>query len=127
MRIGNERAITVYNADKQEVVGIFSTPTLVMKYLWAKQKTKKPSYLFHYLHKKTQVKKTIFDFKVVVRYANQEQIEKLGEEDYIILNNYYEPPKVSMGGFTSPANWLSENSIEKNHRQKETNERINKK
>lgn len=96
-----DKPITVYNADKQEVVGIFTTLTLVCKYFRPDQPQKAYSNFFDALKRKNHIRKSRFDFKLALRHATQQQIIELGERPVVILNGYPEIEFNKLKGYDS--------------------------
>lgn len=114
--IDNYRVVTVYNADKKEVVGIFSMASLAARYLYNVKKNSSCQTIINCINRKSKVNNTIFDFKVVVRNATPDQKIILGNESYVIFNGYQKPMESKMQGFSSTKESLMISSIEKLNR-----------
>ena len=102
--IRNDTPIAAYNADKQELIGIFFNGGYVRRYFYQHNPTLKltkdiPSFVT----RKVKLKDTSFNFFVALRFANKEQIEMLGSKDYVILNGYPIPISSTMKGFEDTA------------------------
>lgn len=124
----DDRPIVVYDTIKKQPIGIFSTHNLAIRYLYPNQDSgRKASSISHALKDKNKLSKTIFDFKVCIRYANEEQTEILNNNKYKILNNYPEPPENEMLGFHTTKGILYTMGNEKHKRRtlEECNKRKN--
>lgn len=98
------RPIAAYNADKQELIGIFDCVPTTRKYLYKHDvnlRIKKN--ILNKLNFKTKLKDTFLGFPIAIRYANESQIEILGGKSYIILNDYPTPPPHLMKCFNDTA------------------------
>lgn len=96
------KPITLYNADKKEVIGVFATPSLAGRYVSpdAVCLRKSGANMGNAARRNGRMppSKTRFPFPVAVRYANAEQVESLGNEAFIIAIGYPLPLKKRMEG-----------------------------
>jgi hypothetical protein len=100
----NDTPIVAYNADKQELIGIFFNGVYVRRYFYQNNPTLKLTKdISSFVMRKGKLKDTSFDFFVALRFANKEQIEMLGDKDYVILNSYPIPISSTMKGFEDTA------------------------
>jgi hypothetical protein len=105
--IRNDTPIVAYNADKQELIGIFFNGSYVRRYFYQNNPNLKASKnISSFVMRKGKLKDTSFDFKVALRYANKEQIEMLGSKDYVIFNDYPILAPSTMKGFEDTAQSL---------------------
>jgi hypothetical protein len=105
--IRNDTPIVAYNADKQELIGIFFDGSFVRRYFYQNDPNLKSSKnISSFVMRKGKLKDTLFDFFVALRYANNEQIEMLGDKDYVILNGYPIPSSSTMKCFKDNAESL---------------------
>ena len=97
-RIEEDRNVALYNANKKELIGLFSLKCLAEKYLYMERafKVKNGNRITKAIMTKGKIMNSRFDFPVAVRYTNEKQDEMLGSEDYLIVNGYPEPLKVQM-------------------------------
>jgi len=96
MNIGY-RPIALYNTEKKELFAIFRYKNHVARYIFEKYDCYKSQRIEESLSRLGCISKgTIFNFKVTLRYANDKQIEMLGDSDYFILYGYPEPIKTRM-------------------------------
>lgn len=94
------RPVAVYNCSNKELIGIFKYKVLVARYIFKNYNCDKNHCIENCLKSNGRILKDLkFDFKVALRYANEEQIKMLGTEDYIILNDYNKPESTRMNGF----------------------------
>jgi hypothetical protein len=94
------RPIAIYNAKKKELIGIFRYKVSVARYIYKNYNCDKSHYVEYCLKRNGRIiKDLVFDFKVALRYANELQIDMLGNREYIILNGYYSPTETRMEGF----------------------------
>lgn len=91
------RPVAAYNADKQELVGIFRTHKTIARY-FLKDTYKNYSGISTALRKKTRLISKL-GFKLALRYANAAQLEILGDEEFVILGDYSQPDKSILNGF----------------------------
>ena len=94
----NVRPISVYNCEAKELIGVFSRVTYAAKWLFplsdlGLSRSKINSCL--------KTNGTMFEFKVAVRYANQEKKAILSDSDWWIADGYPPVDKSRMKGFTS--------------------------
>jgi len=77
----------VYNVEKAELVGIFKTITLASKYVYG---TPKENSMSAVIRKKSKIRKYNNKLNLVItaRYANQKQIDELGDKNWIIKPGY---------------------------------------
>lgn len=94
------RPIALYNTEKKELVAVFRYKILAARYIFEKYDCYKAQRVEDSIKKLGCINKgTIFDFKVTFRYANNKQIEMLGDADYIITDGYPGAIKTRMDGF----------------------------
>jgi hypothetical protein len=121
--INHDREVAIYNADRQELIGIFRTPSLVARYIFNEFAKGKVNRVTNALSRKTKIMDTKFDFYIACRYASAEQLQLL-DGDYTILNGYDQPLKSSMKGFTDTAGTLKKQANINYERYKEEKKRI---
>jgi hypothetical protein len=102
-----DKAILVYNADEQKLIAIFSTQTLVAKWIFGDEKYKFRNKIHYAVTKKVKIENSVFNFKIAIRYASQEQTDALGEEDQNIFGDYKPLPWNKIKGFDTSAMTLS--------------------
>lgn len=107
-RILNEKVIAIYNVDKKELVGIFSSAKLVSAFLFIEKGCNGITKVSSILKNKAVPRKTSLPFKVTLRYANKEQIETIGSSDYLIMDGYEDTLKGKNFGFESTRISLAE-------------------
>jgi len=96
MNIGY-RPVALYNTEKKELIAIFKYKIHVARYIFKKYDCYKAQRIESTMRCLGCISKgTIFDFKVTLRYANDKQIEMLGDNNYIILQGYPSPIKTRM-------------------------------
>lgn len=100
-RINYTFPIAVYNCDKKNVIGLFNSFTLAARYLF--NDPIKARNLNSGLRLKCRVTTPIA--KVAVRACNEEQRKELGDNDFIILNDYPMPVCGQMKGYTGLENF----------------------
>lgn len=86
--IQNERSIAVYNPEKQELIGVFKTPTMAAKYLMSGDIRYGCQRVRSALHSKGKTKATRINLKVAIRYANESQLLLLTDNDWWIHKDY---------------------------------------
>lgn len=102
--IRNDIPIVAYNANKQELIGIFFDGSYVRRYFYQHDPNLRINKnISSFVMRNGKLKDTSFDFYVALRYANKEQIEILGDKDYVILNDYPIPISSTMKGFEDTA------------------------
>lgn len=110
--VNQDQSVVMYNADKQEIVGIFKTQGLTARYIFPLGTGGRNRRICDTFKLKTRIANSDHGFKIALRFAKPEHIELLGDKDYIILNGYKEPNKVSMGGYTSTSlSFIKESSF----------------
>ncbi len=99
--ITQDKPLVLYNAEKQEIVGYFSTPSLAGRYIFgnSKQCNRRCQLVYYSANNRGKILKSELPFKCAVRYANKEQAEILGGNDYLIVNGYKKPSDTYMKGF----------------------------
>jgi len=96
-----DKPIAIYNSDKKELIGLFAELMLVAKYLRPTDVSKMYSNLSDALYRKGAVRKTIFSFRIAIRFANDNQINLLGDKKVFIMNNYPEFDSNKLEGYHS--------------------------
>lgn len=110
------RPIAIYNAKKKELIGIFRYKVSVARYIYKNYNCDKNHYVEYCLKRNGRIiKDLVFDFKVALRYANELQIDMLGNRDYIILNGYYSPTETRMEGFNYSTSNITQTNKTKNN------------
>lgn len=84
--IPHERPISIYNADEHYLIAIFKQPCLVMKYLFGKGSSGMTN-LNSAIRYKTRICTSNYPARVAVRFANDEQMKTIGENDFFIHND----------------------------------------
>lgn len=94
------RPVSLYNCSNQELIGIFKYKVLAARYVFKNYNSDKIQLIENCLKNNGRIRKDlIFDFKIALRYSTDAQIEMLKENDFIILNGYYQPKSTTMNGF----------------------------
>jgi hypothetical protein len=94
------RPVSLYNCSNQELIGIFKYKVLVARYVFKNYNCDKNHLIEYCLKRNGRIVKDLnFNFKIALRYSNEEQIKLLGEKDFIILKDYYKPESTRMNGF----------------------------
>lgn len=83
-KISNDRPIVVYDANRKKALGIFRQQSFVIKYLFSLDK--RPRSISHVLHRKGRICNSDLNTKIVLRWANDEQIKQLGNEDVVMFD-----------------------------------------
>ena len=85
--------ISLYNADKKELIGIFNSPKNAGKYLFGKQSdaTINSSRIRTTIKRKGCITKNILGCRVAVRNSNEEHKKLLGDNIYWLNDGYYKP------------------------------------
>lgn len=121
---GEKPIVSLYDANAKKLIGVFSTTTLVAKYIFQEAHTnRQTSRTSTAWCAKTKINYNGMAY--AVRTANEEQKLILGTNEYIILNGYKEPTIANMMSFE--ANRVYLNSVGKEKMQKYWNENKNKK
>jgi hypothetical protein len=116
---GTNPIIALYDANAKKLIGVFSTTTLVAKYIFEGAHT----------NRQTSRTSTAWCAKSKINYngmsyalrtANDEQKKILGTNEFIILNGYKEPTMSNMRSFDT--NRVYMNSVGKEKIQKYANE-----
>jgi hypothetical protein len=90
--IPNEgRPVALYNADKKELIGVFSSAKVADMYLYVTAKGGRGGVVSSYLAQKKRIKNSIFGFPVAVRYANEAQLIVLSGQDSVVMDGYPMP------------------------------------
>lgn len=110
--------IALYNAEKQELIGIFSTNVLAARYLFpfGKQTQRGGGYITVALKRRGAVLSTDICKRVAVRPANEKQKEMLAGNDYVIINGYRPFIDHSDKAFSSNKESLNIGAAERNKR-----------
>lgn len=115
--IHNSNIVSIYNADKKEIIGVFSTSMLAIRYLYDNPTTKDKSNFRSALKRKGRIYgNTLFEFPIAVRYATPQQVDDIGTNSYVILNNYAIPRETKMNGFVSNNETFKNGFLERNER-----------
>ena len=109
INIQNDTPVTIYDCNKQSVIGIFSTKILVAKYLFNDHISKFKTRVRDCISRKSRINDSVLNIPIALRYANEKQIELLGGKDYLINDGYYIPRETLMKGFTETAKTLHDN------------------
>lgn len=112
--INQDQSVVLYNAEKQEIVGIFKTQGLTARYIFPLIGSTRTRRICDTLKLKTRICNSDLGFKVALRFAKNEQLEILGDKDYVILNGYKEPNKIFMAGYNDSAMNMNRKSSLKN-------------
>lgn len=120
---GAKPIIALYDANAKKLIGVFSTSTLVAKYIFKEEhdmnKTSRTSTSWAQKNKLNHNGMTY-----AIRTANEEQKLILGTNEYIILNGYKEPTIANMMSFET--NRVNMNSVSKEKMEKYNNEKKKK-
>lgn len=91
IKIENNQPVAVYNADKQQLIGIFKSKTLISKYLNPNYPEKSGRFILDGLKRKI-AKPAQEDMnlkcKLAFRYASDQQVAMLGTGDFYIAEGY---------------------------------------
>lgn len=116
---GTKPIIALYDAKAKKLIGVFSSSTLVAKYIFKEEHdTNKTSRTSTAWAQKNKINHKGMAY--AIRTANEEQKLILGTNEYIILNGYKEPTIANMSSFG--ANKVYLNSVSKEKMQKYWNE-----
>jgi arylamine N-acetyltransferase len=115
-RYSNEIPIVLYNADKQEMIGIFLTSATAMRYIYEMNKCGNTSNICSALKYKTKIRNSRFDFPIAVRYANDEHKITLDNKNYKIMYDYPLPRDTKINGYDSSRSILQKQFNERNQR-----------
>ena len=86
--IKNETPIAIYNADKKELIAVFKRQIDLEDYLYG-YKGKHYCHISNYIRRNVKSHNTILaPTRVAFRFANEKQIQELGEQDFIIKEGY---------------------------------------
>lgn len=110
--------ITAYNTEEKEVIGIFSTSAMAARYLLKEATNHKNCLIYNAAKRKGCLLKTVFNFRVAIRFSNEKQIEMMNGEEYLIINGYPEPHHTKMKGYDSTRNMLAKEGIKKGFKKK---------
>ena len=84
----DSKAVAIYNADKKELVAIIGSMQLATKFIYGKYTNAKKYQNVHYaIAKKGRLVKNDLGFVVACRNGNKEQVDMLGDKDYIIFDD----------------------------------------
>lgn len=97
--IPSGRPIALYNTIKKELVGVFATLQLAGKYCLPVSTNDISSKILDAVRRKRRIDKTKFDFSIAVRYANEGQLKKLGDDEFYINGSYPIPTIYQVRGF----------------------------
>lgn len=100
MKANDSRPVSIYNIQKKELIAVFASPTIAIRYLYDTPSVSNKRSVYQYISRKVKMKSTRFDFDVAIRYANEQQIKMLNGEDYKIMEGYFVPHHTKMKGFT---------------------------
>jgi DNA-binding transcriptional ArsR family regulator len=109
---GTKPIVALYDANAKKLIGVFSTSTLVAKYIFKDEhdmnKTSRTSTAWAQKNKVNH-----HGMSYAIRTANEEQKLILGTNEYIILNGYKEPTIANMSSFDANRVYLNSVSNEK--------------
>ncbi len=91
--------VAAYNADKQELIGVFASTSLVSKYLYpvgVGNKGRSNQKIHSALRTKKRLSDTVLPNDVALRFANEAQKQMMNGEDYVIFKGYPVPLKRTM-------------------------------
>lgn len=97
----NDRPIAIYDTQNKQLIGVFSTLMYVVKYLRPESPQQAYSTFMDALLRGGCVRKTIFNFRVALRFANEAQVEQLNGCEVIIAPNYPPITNNKLLGYTS--------------------------
>lgn len=109
--IEHSGVIKVYNADKQELVGIFRTPSLVARYIYKDYSAHRAGNINGALSNKSRIKNSDMGFVVAVRRGLDFKLPD--EKDFLIFNGYPEPVLSKMKGFTTSRHELWKEAVKR--------------
>lgn len=84
----NNRPMAIYNADKKELIGIFQHQISVGKFLFPDGSYNRQRMFGEYVRRKFKSRATRFPFPVAFRNASDEQVELLGNAEYLLMEGY---------------------------------------
>jgi hypothetical protein len=109
---GAKPIIALYDANAKKLIGVFSTSTLVAKYIFEDEHDmNKTSRTCSSWAQKNKINHNGMSY--AIRTANEEQKLILGTNEYIILNGYKEPTIPNMSSFGANRVYLNSVSKEK--------------
>jgi hypothetical protein len=115
-KVNDGRPVSIYNADKKELMAIFSLQSIAGKYIYEDCVTDKRGKIHNHLMHKSRITKSRFNFNIAVRYSTEEQIKILGVEDHKIFGEYPKMHITKIKGFTSTAQTMMKEFKERNNR-----------
>jgi len=117
---GTKPIIALYDANAKKLIGVFSTSTLVAKYIFKEEHdNRKTSRTSTAWCQKNKIYHN--NMAYAIRTANEEQKQLLSTNEFIILNGYEEPTNSNMRSFDTNRIYL--NIIGKEKVQKYANEK----
>lgn len=90
--------ISIYNADKKELVAIFASTSMAASYIFGQFDASARERLQKRLIDKFKMTNTRFEFPVAVRHASTKQVKMVGENDGVIFEGYPEVRTINIGG-----------------------------
>jgi hypothetical protein len=88
--INNEKPVTAYNTEKQEIIGVFTSCTAASKYLYGEYwDNYKNGMVAFAARNKSRLTKTVFSFKVAIRDAKPEHIELIPLDSACYISPQY--------------------------------------
>jgi hypothetical protein len=94
------KGISLYNTEKQELIGVFSSISLVERYIYDQYSSVKNN-VYTALMKKTRIRTNKLGIVLCVRVATERQVELLEGEDYYVFPQYPQTVTTRMKGYTS--------------------------
>lgn len=85
----DEKVIAVYNTDQKKLVAIIRGATLVSRYIFGKYDVNRQTCvtrIYNAIKLKRVLRKNSIGFNVAVRNANKQQLEMIGSEEYLIVD-----------------------------------------
>jgi hypothetical protein len=90
--------ISIYNADKKELMAIFANTSLAASYVFGNYDSGGRVRLQRRLLDSYRITDSKFEHPVAVRYSNTKHVELLGEKHGIIFEGYPEVNVINIGG-----------------------------
>jgi len=116
----NEIPCAIYNKEKKELIGLFSTRSLASKYLFVDKDSTK---IGHIIKRKSVLyaRRNLLNIDIVIRNLNELQKEELGSQKFIIRQGYTNP--IGFGKTSIPGGSIysgrSEKDIKRGEKPKE--------
>lgn len=114
-----ENPLAVYDTEKKQLIGIFSSLRNTAKYLHGHNYALKENIMRSALRRKSKFKVSTVSCMVTLRIANKIQLEKLQDNHYVLNDGYPRIPEgISFKEFDSGRLKMKEEMIDNNNKRK---------